>query len=224
MLKKLFFVSFMMGSVVVPYVLSTSSVMTSLKSRLTADESKAAPAAAGGEAAPGVPATTPAPGAAGQLVNASFQPSNKPQKIEGAGAQDLNEVLNFDGTPAWVMARWPRVTAGLAELDLQGYRVPLVTGTKQDDLAGSLTYYFDKEQRIKYISFHGTTGDPRKLIALVTTRYKFRPQETNDPGLSLFLVKWNGKPVSELTIRTARVVRADQPNVRYQVDLAMQRP
>src|SRR5262245_34539652 len=43
------------------------------------------------------------------------------QPVTGATPQspdpqfvDLAEVLNFDVTPAWVMARWPRVSAGLA--------------------------------------------------------------------------------------------------------------
>jgi uncharacterized protein DUF6690 len=136
----------------------------------------------------------------------------------------LGEVLQFNGTPSWVMARWPRVTASLAELDLQGYRVPLVTGTGEDDLAGSLTYYFDKEQHVAYINFHGTTGDPRKLVSLVMSRYSFVRQSTDDPSLALYQVKWNGKPLSELRIRTARVLRADQPHARYEVDLAMKRP
>ena len=49
----------------------------------------------------------------------------------------------------------------LAELDVQGYRVPLVTGTSRDDLAGSLTYYFDKTHHVTHIHFRGTTGDPQ---------------------------------------------------------------
>ena len=122
------------------------------------------------------------------------------------------------------MARWPRVTSGLAELDLQGYRVPLVTGTAEDDLAGSLTYYFDKNQHVAFINFKGTTGNPRKLISLVMSRYRFLPQKTDDPGLALYQVKWNGQPQSELRIRTARVVRANQPHARYEIDLAMKRP
>src|SRR5205823_12511410 len=140
----------------------------------------------------------------------------KPPSIEGPATVDLGDVLRFDPTPAWVMARWPRVTAGLAELDLQGYRVPLVSGTKPDDVAGSLTYYFDKNEHVAYINFHGCTGDPRKLIALVTSRYSFLKQKTDDPSLGLYQVRWNGKALSELRIRPARVLRADQPNARYE--------
>ncbi len=161
-------------------------------------------------------------GRTGRAAQAEATSTNR--NLEGAPTRGLEEVLQFEGTPAWVMARWPRVTAGLAELDLQGYRVPLVSGTGSDDLAGSLTYYFNKDQKIERIIFHGTTGDPRKLIALVTSKYHFSHEATSDPSLSLFQAKWNGKPHSELRIRPARVVRADQPHVRFEVDLAMKRP
>ena len=222
MLKRFFLSSFMVGAVIVPYAISTSGdwynkVKTQYFSSSPQAAAPATPqpaATANGQAAQ----TSQAPGLA------ALQAPSKPQSIEGFPATDLKEVLHFDGTPAWVMSRWPRVSSGLATLDLQGYRVPLVTGTAQDDLAGSLTYYFDKEQRVKFISFQGATGDPRKLIALVTAKYGFKPEQTNDPGLSLFMVKWNGKPVSELRIRPARLVRADQPHSRYEIYLAMRRP
>jgi len=122
------------------------------------------------------------------------------------------------------MQRWERVSAGLADIDLQGYRVPLVTGTADDDLAGSLTYYFDKQQKVQRITFHGTSGNPRKLVTLLTGRYGFLRQSTDDPSLYLYQVKWNGKPTSELRIKPARVVRADAPHSRFEIELAMKRP
>ena len=64
----------------------------------------------------------------------------------------LAEVLRFDVTVAWVMQRWPRVSTGLPYLQLQGYRVPLVTGTTVADLAGSLTYYFNAQQQVQRIT------------------------------------------------------------------------
>jgi len=57
-----------------------------------------------------------------------------------------------------VISRWPRVSAGLAELQLQGYRVPLVSGTTANDLAGALTYYFNSRQQVQRITFQGTTA------------------------------------------------------------------
>ncbi len=61
-------------------------------------------------------------------------------------------MLRFDVTVEWVMQRWPRVSTGLPYLQLQGYRVPLVTGTKVADLAGSLTYYFNARQQVQRIT------------------------------------------------------------------------
>ena len=217
MFKRLLFLLVMMAAVGLPYLATSSSDWLGSLGLGTTPNGK--PSTAAGRDG----SRTTSAYALG--VSTKPDPFGKPTgPIEGFRAQNLGEVLQFEGTPAWVMARWPRVTAGLAELDLQGYRVPLVTGTAQDDLAGSLTYYFDKNQRMEFINFHGTTGDPRKLIALMTSRYSFLPQQTQDPSLTLYQVKWNGKPLSELRVRPARVVRADQPHARYEVDLAMKRP
>jgi hypothetical protein len=213
----MFFISVMMSAVGVPYLLSASSDWwTTFKSRF-ASSAKPGDAATSG-AALGQAAASPGgvPLAPGPVATKG--------PIEGYGRYNLIEVLDFDGTPEWVMARWPRVTVGLAEVDMQGYRMPLVTGTSEDDLAGSLTYYFDKTRRVKLVHFRGTTGNPRKLIALVTQRYGFAAQPSGEANLLLYQVKWNGRPTSELRIRTAQVLRASEPNARYQVELAMRRP
>ncbi len=146
--------------------------------------------------------------------------------VEGAPARDLGEVLRFKGvTTGWVLWRWPRVSTGLAELPLQGYRVPLVTGTKETDLAGSLTYYFNARQEVQRISFQGTTGDPRELIGLLTTRYKFTRRLTNDPGLYVYEVaNPGGKPASVLRVQSARVVKSSDSRRRFAVELVMERP
>ncbi len=48
---------------------------------------------------------------------------------------DAGSVFSFEVTPEWILARWPSVSTGLAQLQLEGYRVPLVTGTGQEDVA-----------------------------------------------------------------------------------------
>jgi hypothetical protein len=220
MIRRIMFLSLMVGAAGIPYLLSSSSeLLSSVKAKFggagsSPEVATGAPQEAG--QSPGNSANSPVPG----FPQAHAQPKD----IEGAPTRNLAEVFHFNGTPAWVIERWPRVTTGLAHPDMQGYRVPLVTGTGQDDLAGSLTYYFDGNRRVEFLTFHGVTGDPRKLIALVMQRYGFLPEQTDDPGLSLYLVKSEGKPISELRIRTARVLRADQPNQRFRVDLAMKRP
>jgi hypothetical protein len=134
---------------------------------------------------------------------------------------ELPQALRFDVTTAWVLGRWPRVSAGLAQLDLQGYRVPLVTGTKPDDLAGSLTYYFNRGQRVEQITFDGTTGDARRLVAHLATQFGFVRRSTDDAGVYLYQVQHPGKPPSELRIEPARIVRADSPHSRFEVSLVM---
>jgi hypothetical protein len=136
----------------------------------------------------------------------------------------LDEVLRFDVTVEWVMQRWPRVTTGLAHLQLQGYRVPLVTGTKLNDVAGALTYYFNALQQVQRITLRGTTGDPGLLMALLTSRYHFVRRLTSDPGLVVLeSVDSSNRLVGTLQIRSASVIQADQPYTRFAFDLTMDR-
>jgi hypothetical protein len=215
----------MMSAVVIPYVMSTGGEWyTAAKNKvasMTASSPKegSAPNAETALAAYGSNES----GQQGHSLAAAHLPRANQVPVEGYGTVHLGEVINFNATPSWVMARWPRVTVGLAETELQGYRVALVSGTAQDDIAGSLTYYFDNEQRVSIIHFRGSTGDPRKLVALVMSQYEMLPQATGDPRLQLYQRKWNGKPVSELQIHTADVLRADEPYSRFSLEMAIKR-
>lgn len=157
---------------------------------------------------------------AGTAPNLPTLPGEAVQS-NGTPVVDLAEALRLEVTSSWVLGRWPRVTAGLPDADLQGYRVPLVTGTREDDLAGSLTYYFNKQQRCARITFQGTTGDARRLIAYLSQRYGFKQQPSNDPNLYLYQIRWNGTPLSELHIRPARIIKSDAPLARFEVLLAL---
>ncbi len=137
---------------------------------------------------------------------------------------DLGEALRFEVSAAWILGHWPRVTACLPDEGLQGYRVPLVSGTMEDDLAGSLTYYFNSHQRCQRITLQASTGDARKIVALVTKRFGFVPQTSSEPGLYLYQLRWNGQAVSELHIRPAHIIRATEPNGRFDVLLALNNP
>mgnify|MGYP006966871329 CR=1 FL=1 len=95
--------------------------------------------------------------------------------ITGPASDDLFTLFRFDVSPRWVTERWSRVSTIRAEPGWEGLRVPLVTGTKVDDLAGSLTYYFDSQHQVRRITFHGVTGDERKLVAFVSRVYDMRP-------------------------------------------------
>lgn len=185
----------------------------------------------------GSAATTSA--SARQSASASLSPAyaadssnSQPYPLLAVGAAadptpspSLTEVLDFNVTVDWVMRRWPRVSTGLPQVELQGYRVPLVTGTGPADLAGSLTYYFNARQQVQRIAFRGTTGDPSALVALLSGRFHFARRLANDPGVVLYeAVDANNRSAGSLRIRSARVVKASQPYTRFEIDLAVERP
>jgi hypothetical protein len=207
--ETIFFAALMGASLVVPYVTTTEPGKWFSGfgggSKTTPDPTTAS----GGVTANPAMASLP-PGARG--------PAQPLHRIEGPPVTDLGEVIRFDATPNWVISRWSRVSTAAAGPDLQGYRVALVTGTREDDIAGALTYYFNRQQRVQRITFQGTTGDARRLVGLVMSRYGFEPQQS-DPSVYLYQVRWNGRPLSELQVRPARVVTAGAAHSRYDVAL-----
>lgn len=140
-----------------------------------------------------------------------------PPSLAGPKRGELNTYFDFRITPAWVTAHWTRVSTELAELRLEGMRVPVVTGTNVDDLHGSISYYFNDEQTLERISFYGYTGDPSKLIALVTQYHQFQPVRSL-PG-NVYTKHWNGRPVGLLWIDQVPVVRNDSARTRFRVFL-----
>ncbi len=159
-------------------------------------------------------------GAAWAQAVAPLDPGLDPQ----AAIHPLEEVLRFEVDEAWVVRAWPRVSARLAELHLQGFRVPLVTGTRDDDVAGSLTYYFTPQHQLERITLYGNTGDGRRLATLMTAAFGFQPQPTDDPKLRLYQVRQGRKVRSELRIWVAEVVDATEPRDRFHVALWLARP
>lgn len=142
-----------------------------------------------------------------------------------ASRLSFDEIFRFDLTIRDVLARWPRVSTCLAELRLQGYRVPLVTGPAATDLAGALTYYFNSYQQLQRITFRGTTGDGRELVAFLTARYGFQRRLTNDPSLFVYEVpRLGGPPQSILRMKLAPTLKADLPHQRFDVWLVIERP
>ena len=142
--------------------------------------------------------------------------------VEDQDIQSFNEVLNFNITPSWVIARWPRVTTGLANTRFDSFRVPLVTGTHVSDLAGSLTYYFDKKKKLQRVTFHGYTGDDRRLVYIMTKYFGLKPEPSL--GGDIYVARWNRKPKSMLRILRPSVVRRDAPFSHFEVQMELNRP
>jgi hypothetical protein len=98
---------------------------------------------------------------------------------QGPAVDHPAEVFDFNITPQWVSEQWPHVTTGLGDPRLPGYRVALVTGQQPTDLAGALTYYFDTRDRLRRITFVGSTGDARFLVDWVKRRFGFQWRDQN---------------------------------------------
>jgi hypothetical protein len=137
---------------------------------------------------------------------------------------DMSEAFRFAVSPGWVMQRWPRVSAGLPDPTFHGLRVPLISGMRDDDLAGALTYYFTPSQKCAKIMFSGTTGDPRRLASFMQEKFGFKSYGSDQPGVERYEIRWNGKSHSELLIHPAAVVRSANPLARYEVQLVLSDP
>lgn len=140
----------------------------------------------------------------------------------GPPVGDLGEVLRFDITPQWIAQRWPRVTTVAAETGLEGLRVPLMTGTRLDDLAGTLTYYFDPHRQLQRLAFDGFTGDERRLVMLVTQYYGLQAEPSLDAGT--YIARWNACPTSVLQVQRAPIMTAESPHAQLHIRLELNRP
>jgi hypothetical protein len=173
-----------------------------------------APKAAVGYATPAL-VDTRAIAAPGQAV--------RPAETSATPAS-LEDIFRFELTPEQIVGTWPMVNTTTNQAELKGYRVALVTGNRPESLAGSLTYYFNGEQQLQRIVFHGTTGEPRPLVQLVSRKFDFKSDAAADVGTQRYVVRWSGKIVSEMRVQPAQVIDAGQPHRRFSINLLIERP
>lgn len=150
------------------------------------------------------------------------QMQQQPTSVGGGTVGDLREVLRFDIKPGWLPQRFSRVTTVLSNVQMDGLRVPLVTGIQPSDLAGSLTYYFDGSQALNRINLHGLTGDPSKLANLMVQFYQLKPEQSL--GGQLFTTRWNNRVTSLLHIAPAPIIYAGADHSKYIVFLELNQP
>jgi hypothetical protein len=232
MFSRTWLLLFLAGSVALPYALSNSSGLTDAAAGWlgTSTAEQADPPAASTGAAEkweaGHSQHPPAIGHAAAVPPPArpMLPAAAPATVDAPRPVPMNQVFRFDVTNAWVMGQWPRVSTRLADIDSQGYRVALITGTQPWDLAGALTYYFNKDQRVERITFRGTTGDTRPLVTLLCNEHRFVRKLTDDPGVHLYEVVDRGQSISQLRIMARSVLYNNEPNNRFQIDLVLQRP
>lgn len=149
----------------------------------------------------------------------ALNPATTAHSLDQTPILSLGEVLRFDITPTWVMHRFPRVSTVLADMQLDGLRVPLVTGTSPTDMAGTLTYYFDQYKRLQRVTLHAVTGEPMRFVTELQQVYQM--QQEPSLGGGLYLLKWNGQAASVLHIAPAPVIYSDAPYSRFNVFLEL---
>jgi hypothetical protein len=142
--------------------------------------------------------------------------------VGGGAVTDLREVLRFDIVPGWLPKRFARVSTVTSNVQMDGLRVPLITGTQPNDIAGSLTYYFDASQSLKRINLHGLTGDPTPLANLMVQFYQLKPEQSL--GGQLFTTRWNNRITSVLHVAPAPIIYAGADHSKYILFLELNQP
>jgi hypothetical protein len=221
------------ASVGVPYVASNTMEWTEQLRGGRAPVAAAALAPPADAAATQPPATAMPPVASQVAAPALTSPPLQgpganlfptPAPLVGTPTHSIADVLRFDVSRDWVYQQWPRKSTAMAELDLYGVRVPLVTGTQLYDLAGSLTYYFGLDGRVKRLTFTGRTGDTTQLAAIAHQRFGLQAQATPIAGEQLLQYRNGNDVISELRTRPAPVLWASTPHDSFAVELVLQDP
>ncbi len=185
---------------------------------------------------PLMPATTPAassqPAASYPAAQPAYPTTATPAAFTGlenirpgepVRYHRIQDVFRFDVSKEWVYQNWDRKSTGLADPELFGIRVALVTGTGRTDLAGALTYLFDAQGRLEHISFRGRTADTTPLVRFLTQRYQFERMD-GPAGEQLYQVRSGSSVYSELRTRPESVLLEDAPNGSIGVVLELGRP
>ncbi len=148
-------------------------------------------------------------------------PKEEVVAVAGPEVTNFGEVFRFDVTPQSVSQRWSRVSTGIGNAQLQGYRVPLVTGNEESDLAGSLTYYFDGHPKLRRITFLGTTGNPRRLVDFLGQHYGFRQIQTGNARATTYQVRYRFS--GKLKVTPNDVLDKHLASTNYQIELSLER-
>ncbi len=169
----------------VPQVPAEDSGIVAANRELLKKISGRKPAGEVGQFAPGLP------GRALELPNAVGPPGIP-----------MEHLLSFEVTPNWVGDNWSRVTTRLAELELQGWRVPIA---RDDDfeIVGSITYYFDQQRLVQRILLHGYTNDATPFVRMAMERYGMRRVPSSG---DLFAANVDGQTIGALQCEYAAIM------------------
>ncbi len=142
--------------------------------------------------------------------------------LTNPGIRDFRQFLRFDISPGWVTATFPRVTTVLSNVQMDGLRVPVVTGTSVTDFAGTADYYFDRNQQIRRIILQGACGDPSVVASMLLENYGLK----NEPSLGghLYTGRWNNRITSVALIQPAPIVYANDNYHKFSLFIEINQP
>ena len=143
------------------------------------------------------------------------------RRANGPPGITLGDVLRFDITPNWLKQNWNRVTTQLTDPDLHGIRVPYCSGYDVHDFTGSLSYYFNRQNRVERITMFGFMGDAEPLAALLEQRFGFKRYASVGPGL--YMLYQGDRPLGVLRIEDSTISQM-QSGQNYQVHVEINLP
>ena len=139
---------------------------------------------------------------------------------EGGRIADFNSVFQCGAPRSWVQRTYDNISE-TADGEREGLRVTLVTGNTLEDLAGSLTYWFDRHGRVERIHFQGVTGNPAKLASFARRSQKMVAREYDRDAL--FVRSGKEGPLHLLHVSRQPLVNVNTLHGRYQVTLELNR-
>ncbi len=154
---------------------------------------------------------------AGNVGNASFDPTNPATAVQVTNPtiRDIRQFVRFDITPGWVTGTFPRVSTVLSNVQMDGLRVPVVTGTSAGDFAGTVDFYFDRMQQPRRIILEGHCGDPSNLARMLLEFYGLQPEPAL--GGHLYVSRWTNRVTSLAMFQPAPIVHANDPYRKFEV-------
>lgn len=147
-----------------------------------------------------------------------------PAPIAGPVGISLEQALNWNVTKNWVYQQWARKSTGLSDPTLFGVRVPLVTGSGMTDVAGSLTYYFDRAGALQRMRLNGRTADTSRIVHLAATRFGMGPKQAHSAGDQLYQAVQGKQLRGQLHTRPEGTLWATSPHSSFTVAFEVTRP
>lgn len=154
----------------------------------------------------------------GRLISTS----SEPVLVTNSSIRDLRQFARFDVTPGWVTGNFPRVSTVLSNVQMDGLRVPVVTGTGPTSFAGTADYYFDRVQQVRRIVLEGFCGDPSELASILLQSYGLQAEPTL--GGHLYVSRWNNRVTSLALFQPAPILSSNDALRKFSVYIELNQP